>query len=190
MRTLYAQHTLFMSIVWRGKNFPSNSELSGRCQKKVFVSRLSKVANPGRGIKLMAQDSTGASVRLGGLERTEGFMVGSGWKPVSGFAPDRMIRKGPSVHGMRICALRSCLSFNANLWKCISDFTCKLVNRCTSVEKRQIRGDEITKFSSDVFEVGERWLLSRFPNAHVYIRQMLQMCTLSKSTNLYLKSAY
>lgn len=42
------------------------------------------------------------SVRRGGLERTEGFMVGSGWKPVSGFAPDRVICKGPSVRGMRL----------------------------------------------------------------------------------------
>lgn len=61
------------------------------------------MANPGRALG----DGTGlcVSVCCGGLERTEGFWVGGGWKPVSGFAPDRVIRESPSVRGMRFSSV-------------------------------------------------------------------------------------
>jgi len=45
------------------------------------------------------------SVCRRGLERTEGFWVGGGWKPVSGFAPDRVIWESPSVRGMRFSSV-------------------------------------------------------------------------------------
>lgn len=45
------------------------------------------------------------SVCRRGLERTEGFWVGGGWKPVSGFAPDRVIWESPSLRGMRFSSV-------------------------------------------------------------------------------------